>query len=243
MIKEFKGDYHYLSNFSNNKLIYRGIDYPTAEHAYQHAKNYLDSKLEAICTDPESTPGQAKRAGRKTEMTKWFKDNRLIVMEEITRAKYRQNAALTEKLLTTGLQEIQEGNTWNDTFWGICLHSGEGQNHLGKILMKTRTKILSNLFIPNKIRVLHYAQVPCKPFKVDVDNEIEAAKIVHILSHQHLFLFKNKIIPDYANVLLVQMLSEEGKWEDYWNGLAGMEWDEFEQTYLHTIENISSHKT
>ena len=46
---------------------------------------------------------------------------------------------LKELLLSTGDQELVEGNTWNDTYWGIC--RGEGQNNLGKILMKVRMEL------------------------------------------------------------------------------------------------------
>ncbi len=35
--------------------------------------------------------------------------------------------------------ELIEGNHWNDTFWGIC--NGNGENNLGKILMKIRHEI------------------------------------------------------------------------------------------------------
>ena len=37
----------------------------------------------------------------------------------------------------TNNEELIEGNTWNDTYWGVC--NGRGQNHLGKILMKVRS--------------------------------------------------------------------------------------------------------
>ncbi len=42
-----------------------------------------------------------------------------------------------KKLLSP--EELVEGNWWNDTFWGVC--NGEGQNNLGKILMKIRKEI------------------------------------------------------------------------------------------------------
>jgi len=34
---------------------------------------------------------------------------------------------------------IEEKNSWGDTFWGTC--EGVGQNHLGRLLMKTREKL------------------------------------------------------------------------------------------------------
>ena len=53
-------------------------------------------------------------------------------------AKFTQNSYLKECLLDTGNAELIEGNTWRDTYWGVC--NGIGQNNLGKILMKLRNE-------------------------------------------------------------------------------------------------------
>ena len=45
------------------------------------------------------------------------------------------------KLIETGIQYIQEGNYWNDTFWGVNLKTGEGQNILGKMIMTLRDEL------------------------------------------------------------------------------------------------------
>lgn len=36
-----------------------------------------------------------------------------------------------------------EGNTWGDKFWGVC--DGEGENHLGKLLMEVRAELTKHL--------------------------------------------------------------------------------------------------
>ena len=41
--------------------------------------------------------------------------------------------------MATGDAELVEGNTWNDTYWGVC--NGVGHNHLGKILMQVRQEL------------------------------------------------------------------------------------------------------
>ena len=46
---------------------------------------------------------------------------------------------LARKLLDTGDCYIQEGNKWNDRFWGVC--KGQGENHLGKLIMKIRSEL------------------------------------------------------------------------------------------------------
>jgi len=93
--------------------------------------------------------------------------------------------------------------------------------------------------VTNKLRVYHIAQIPCKPFIVEVKDEAEAKKIIDVLANQHLFLLELNIIPDYCNAVGVEMWDEQmeedengEKWTDYWNGDELMEWDEFEETYL-----------
>jgi len=37
---------------------------------------------------------------------------------------------------------LVEGNSWNDVWWGVC--EGEGENHLGRILMDIRAEIIES---------------------------------------------------------------------------------------------------
>ena len=53
--------------------------------------------------------------------------------------KFNENRILKNKLISTFPSILIEGNTWNDTYWGIC--NGKGENNLGLILMNIR-KIL-----------------------------------------------------------------------------------------------------
>lgn len=61
------------------------------------------------------------------------------VMYEIVLAKFTQNPDLKEKLLATGDEHLEEGNTWGDTTWGTV--NGIGENRLGIILMKVRKEL------------------------------------------------------------------------------------------------------
>lgn len=82
--------------------------------------------------------------------------------------------------------------------------------------------------VTNKLRVLHYPQVPCTPFFVDVKDEEQALFIREILAEQHLFLYDNNFITDYANVITVVMWDEDDQaWVDYWNEEECMEFDEY----------------
>lgn len=99
-------------------------------------------------------------------------------------------------------------------------------------------EILTFKKVPNKLRIYHFAQVPCKPFFVEVADEYEAKKMMDTLAQQHLFLEKENIIPDYSNAMGVEMWDEncdgEGKagWCDYWNEEELMDFSEIEENYL-----------
>lgn len=89
--------------------------------------------------------------------------------------------------------------------------------------------------VKNKLRICHYAQVPCEPYIVEnIKDEYEAAKIADILAYQHLFLREKRIIPDYSNVITIEMFDEEEQeWVDYWNDKEYMDWEELYNTYIH----------
>lgn len=140
MIKEFKGEHAFLSNFHPSPITVEGIEFPTIEHAFQAAKTNCQETKHKIAQ--KDTPGKAKRAGSKRgilpdfNQTTWEK-NKIAVMTHLCRLKF-QNPELRAKLEATGDQELQEGNNWNDTIWGISNKTGKGQNLLGKILMQIR---------------------------------------------------------------------------------------------------------
>ena len=62
-------------------------------------------------------------------------------------------------------------------------------------------------------RVLHFAQVPCKPFVAAAKDMETAVAIAEAVSLQHLFLFDQGIIPDYSNVVTIEVWDGE-EWEE-----------------------------
>lgn len=139
MIKEFQGDFRWLSNFWPCRVEFEGLQYPSVENAYQAAKFSPDLRK------PFQTcrPGEAKRMGKKGIGfigTGWA-GKTIELMTLLNEQKYSEkNPALLQKLLATGTEELQEGNRWNDEFWGVNLNTGVGRNELGKILMQIREK-------------------------------------------------------------------------------------------------------
>lgn len=73
--------------------------------------------------------------GKYRFLSNW-NEVKLHIMEHFVHLKFFVDRVLGCSLIATGNAQLIEGNTWNDKFWGVC--DGEGENHLGKILMKVR---------------------------------------------------------------------------------------------------------
>lgn len=63
---------------------------------------------------------------------------KLAVMLDLLRQKFA-HADLRAQLIATSDDVLVEGNTWGDTFWGMC--NGVGLNHLGRLLMQVRAEV------------------------------------------------------------------------------------------------------
>lgn len=136
-IEGFFGEYRFLSNFWYASVTLDGVVYPTVEHAYQAAKT-LDHNMRRMIANAR-TPGDAKRAGRLIKLrADWTTTTRLSVMRSLVTQKF-SHPHLAEKLLATGDAYLEETNSWGDTFWGVS--GGVGTNHLGHILMDTRSAL------------------------------------------------------------------------------------------------------
>ncbi len=134
-IDSFSGPYRFLSNFSPSTLNYEGVSYPTVEHAFQAAKTLdLSKRIEVSLLE---TPGQAKRAGRALELRGDWDGIRNGVMRDLLLLKFAPGTMRAAMLVSTDDRELIEGNTWGDTYWGVC--GGRGKNMLGKLLMEVRT--------------------------------------------------------------------------------------------------------
>ena len=145
-----------LSNFEdkhpikiNNNLIAL-----TAEHYFQSYKHINNKKLfkeilGARTKTGKVSPSIARKMGKgciKTgigrlnsfEIKKWNNDRYNIMCKVITE-KFTQHLDLQQILLNTGNATLIENAPW-DSYWGIGTN-GNGQNMLGKILMKVRDNI------------------------------------------------------------------------------------------------------
>ena len=139
MIKEFQGKFRWLSNFSPVRIEFEGRIFPSVEHAYMSAKsNSVEWKTQ--CSDPTNKPGFIKKQSKNVELVPNWNRIRVETMEILLKKKFEQEP-WKSWLLSTGHQELQEGNWWGDEFWGVNLKTGNGQNVLGKLIMKIREQI------------------------------------------------------------------------------------------------------
>lgn len=137
-IDHFRGEYAFLSNFWEAPVTYKGLTYGSNEAAFQAQKCMTEEeKMEFI----QLRPSASKKLGRRVKLRPDWEEVKVGLMEEIVWAKFTQNEELKALLLATGEAYLEEGNTWYDTCWGVDAKTGEGQNHLGKILMKIRDEL------------------------------------------------------------------------------------------------------
>ena len=145
----FASHHSYLSNFANSPIVEDGTLYPTAEHAYQakkceYAKDPERMRRVIIAT----TPLEAKRIADEIKESPECRGHRDGVMAEIINEKFKQNADLSDKLLSTGVMKLNEA-THNEHFGiGVALNSRairdksyRGANKLGQIPMNLRDEL------------------------------------------------------------------------------------------------------
>ncbi len=143
MIKEFRDEHRFLSNFVPVQVKLQDCDFvfKSVEHAYVAAKTLDNTMRFEISTI--TTAGEVKRFGKTLALRPDWEQVRLGIMEDLVRQKFAQEP-YTTLLLETGTQEIIEGNKWHDNFWGMCSCpdcEDKGENNLGKILMQIREEI------------------------------------------------------------------------------------------------------
>lgn len=137
-IDRFREEYSFLSNMFETNIEFEGKSCTSSESIYQSFKTLIPEEQVMIRkTKPSASKQYWKYAPIRNPD---FHAKKLEYMELALRAKF-SNPFLRNLLRKTGSAELLEGNWWGDTFWGVDQDSLEGQNHLGKLLMKLRDEI------------------------------------------------------------------------------------------------------
>jgi ribA/ribD-fused uncharacterized protein len=152
MIKEFRGEYRWLSNFAPCEIHFNGMRFASVEHAYMSAKSN-DPAWKDFCADARNAPGKVKKKSKSIELRKDWESIKVSVMRQLLEKKFSQEPFKT-LLLNTGGLYIQEGNRWGDTFWGVDLKTNEGENQLGVLIMSIRDRLLKEEPRENRLRTM-----------------------------------------------------------------------------------------
>ena len=132
-IRGFFDQFRFLSNFHVSPCHYNDHCYMSTEHAYMAQKATNREDMVYIATSPN--PIEARRRGKTIKLREDWDDIRLDVMYKANLSKYK-DPIMRRRLQQTGNRYLEETNWWNDKFWGVC--NGQGQNNLGKIIMRVR---------------------------------------------------------------------------------------------------------
>ena len=115
------------------------MEWPTVEHFFQAAKfgglSYADFIRSA------ASPAEARKLGRDPGhplRPDWNSVKEDVMMEALL-AKFEQQPALAELLLSTGRATLVEDNP-RDEYWG-CGRGGDGANRMGVLLIQVRNRL------------------------------------------------------------------------------------------------------
>jgi ribA/ribD-fused uncharacterized protein len=132
--------YNWFSNMELDPITIDGITYPSVENYYQGMKSGHPKILQIFSKLP---PYQAKKEGKRLKLRDDWEQIKFDVMEKALRIKFAPGTSWYTKLKATE-GEIVEWNNWGDKIWGKTLN-GEGENNLGKILMKIRDEQIKKI--------------------------------------------------------------------------------------------------
>ena len=151
VIREFKGQYHFLSNFHMALQSARYGDtvvpYPSNEHFFQ--ANKADNWEQHLAIAHAASPTIAKWMGSKkgykgfkVSLRSDWEEVKIDIMRTGLACKFKQNPHLAKLLIATDPARLEEGNWWYDDFWGVCFRKESGSNWLGVLLMELRNSLI-----------------------------------------------------------------------------------------------------
>jgi ribA/ribD-fused uncharacterized protein len=236
-ISQFRGTYRFLSNFYHSPFTYKGIRYPTVEHAYHAAKTSNVDHKHWIAES--STPSQAKQRGKQVCLVPNWNKNRDHVMLKLLTLKFGSitdlSRELKAKLIRTSPLLLIEGNCWDDTYWGMCQdESGQWQGHnkLGTLLMQVRHQLSSDdLTTTSKGKVTltkdrivadmiqHVQSFTSGPFHTHW-LEVDSVFKVYVRKGNHYIHRQNCECLDIANVEVAEKWRSKGIFSDFLSKVA-----------------------
>jgi ribA/ribD-fused uncharacterized protein len=136
--------YGVFSNLFKCQLVFQGVSYPTAEHAYQAGKAIKPAVRDWILAAP--SPALAAMAAHGLyvwDVVPNWAQIKFDRMRGVLHAKFTQNSDLADLLISTGKSRLVEAGTVNNAvnrLWGEV--DGKGENMLGVMLMELREELI-----------------------------------------------------------------------------------------------------
>jgi ribA/ribD-fused uncharacterized protein len=144
VVDKFAGKFADLSNFAPVTIYYKGMKFPTVEHAFAASKSEDGMFRYDISQLPSRKAGKAKREGRKTRVRKDWEIVKLKNMKGFLNQKFGYDK-YRKLLISTDGAIIIEGNYWHDNYWGDCqcakCKNIMATNHLGIMIMAIRSNL------------------------------------------------------------------------------------------------------
>lgn len=131
--------YGCFSNFSPHGFDADGLWWPTSEHYFQAQKYARTAHADRIRRAPSALRAAELGRTRSHALRRDWEKVKDEVMRRAVHEKFRQHHDIREILLATGQEELVEDTT-TDHYWGRG-STGTGKNMLGRILMRTRTRL------------------------------------------------------------------------------------------------------
>lgn len=144
-IHQYIEEVYPLDNFSAFGVVIDGVEYKTAEHAFQSIKFERTTPHIAKLIRESSSPFEARTLAHKYKSQRRgdWSEVKYEIMEKVLFEKVKKNPYVKEKLLETkDFEIIEDCGEDDDKDWG-CGIDGTGQNNLGKIWMKIREELRS----------------------------------------------------------------------------------------------------
>lgn len=141
-----------FSNLSRWSVVFEGVEYPTAEHAYQAGKARKAAVREWILAAPSpSLVAMAAHGLYYWDIVPGWSKNKFIRMKQILISKYTQHPELRVLLDSTEDKRLVESTTVDNEVnrtWGEV--NGKGKNMLGVLLMEVREELRHNDHLAEK---------------------------------------------------------------------------------------------
>lgn len=137
-ITAFTGDYDFLSMDYPCRVVFDGLVYPSASHAFQASKTNDPNRREIIRNVLDGATARSLGSHLKPDY-QWV-SSRLSILTTVLENKFFNNIDLAKRLLETGERYIAYAN-YTDRVLGCTPATYTGGNHLGIALMKIRSDI------------------------------------------------------------------------------------------------------